>query len=478
MGMVHYIQDAPISEVGNVESEAALLGAVMCENALFDYVVDVVRPDDFIEPFHGRLFALIEDVIATGQRATPVTLRSRVAADPAIEKLGGPGYLAQLTGSGAGMVGISDFARQIADLAARRRLSVELHGVIAAANDMTVDGHKSIEDIVLAADEAIVAATQRQAESRAITLGRGVSAALDRIEAVQAGNAALGAMTGLVDLDDMVHGFAPSELIIVAGRPGMGKTALAAALTNGLARAGHGVLFFSQEMDRVSLSARMLADASYVSHDRRVQFDKIAHAKATREELDYLRLVEKHMATWPVEIDDRASVSVAQVVMAARRAKRRFEAKGKKLEVIIIDYMQLMTPRDRRMLKYEQISQISMDLRAAAKNLGLAIVALCQLSRAVEQREDKRPNLSDLRDSGQIEQDAHKVVFLYREEYYLNLQTPKPGNEEQHQERIDRCRGRMELICAKNRDGETGKATVQYLQPYQAVRSLDWGRSG
>ncbi|NIJ18461.1 replicative DNA helicase [Sphingomonas naasensis] len=235
-------------------------------------------------------------------------------------------------------------------------------------------------------------------------------------------------------------------------------------------------MFASLEMRSEELGMRMVSDLACRGRGRWIPFRSIVEGTVTDDEFETMRAAEKAVSSWPLEIEDFASATLARLTLAIRRTKRRMAAKGQTLKAVVVDYLQLLHPDDPRMSAYESVSQISKGLKALAKDLEVCVIALAQLSRAVESREDKRPQLSDLRDSGQIEQDADAVLFLYREEYYLQKVKPKPGQEDAHDAAKSAAAGRLTLICAKRRNGATGDASCQFLAPYQAVRSSDWGR--
>lgn len=462
------------ASIYNLDAEAALLGALLIENRAYDDVESIVRPEDFADPLHQRIFEAIGQEIAAGRRASPVTLAPRFADDPGIATFGGPSYLASLTGSGAALFGFRDFASQIADLAARRRLTGTLGRIIEDASVTSEDGYRSLAEIVDEADAAIVAAVERRETITHDTIGQSIDRAIARMEEIRANAGSVGARTGIDELDELLGGFEPGQVVIVAGRPGMGKTAVACSAALGLARNGHGVGIFSLEMRSEELGMRMVADLCCWRRGQWIPFDVIRDGTATEEEFGLMRRAREHVAKWPLDVIDFPSATVARLAISIRRTKRKMAARGQKLEVAIVDYLQLLHPDTPTKSAYEAVSQISRALKAMAKELGVTIVALAQLSRAVEQRDDKRPQLSDLRDSGQIEQDADAVVFLYRDEYYLEREKPKKGQEDDHQARLDAARGQITFICAKRRNGPTGTANAVYLPIYQAVRSASW----
>jgi replicative DNA helicase len=271
----------------------------------------------------------------------------------------------------------------------------------------------------------------------------------------------------------LVGGFDDGHLVVLAGRPGMGKTAVACGIAKGVAQEGEGVLFVSLEMKARELSQRVACDLCYTGRHG-IPFDRIVNATVSREELRYLARATSEAASLPLTIVDAGEVSMARLALSVRRHKRRFKAKGQDLKVVIIDYLQLLKASKNAKSPYERVSEISMGLKALAKDAGVCIIALAQLSRGVEQRDDKRPTLSDLRDSGQIEQDADAVMFLYREEYYLANKKPKKQDQLPEWERgMAECRDRIEFILAKRRNGRTGQRSGWYFSEYQAVRGSD-----
>lgn len=457
-----------------IEGEIVMLAMLLNDNRRVDTVADMLRGEDFSEPLFGRLYDRIVQIVSAGQQANPITLHPIFAADPGYIDMNGMAFLADLTGNAAHMallIRARDQAETIAECAARRRL-------IDASNSLlerTADRELTLATLVDEADAALVAAIERREPSRQATLDQGIGMALDRIKLIKENDGKIGASTGLLELDQLVGGFEPGQLIIVGGRPGMGKTAVACAVALGLARNGHGVHFASMEMSSSELATRMMADLACRALGDWIPFDALIEGRTTLNQDERLSRLRAASREWPLEIDDRSAMSVARLSLAVRRTKRCMAAKGQTLKVVIIDYLQLMTSEQKGQSAYETVSAISKGLKILAKDLEVTVIALAQLSRAVEQRDDKRPQLADLRDSGQIEQDADAVLFLFREEYYLSGKA-KAGNEEAHERARASAAGKLELILAKRRNGRTGRATVQYLTPYQAVRSLDWGR--
>lgn len=463
------------SSIMPVEAEMAMLSMLLNDNKRVDHVADLLTGEEFSEPLFGRIYDRIVQLVSAGHQANPITINPLFQNDAAYQDFNGWAFLVGLTGGTATMTLLmraQDQAKLIADCAARRGLIDANLEVIARAADCD----NSLASLVDEADAALVAATERREPARVVTLEQGFGMALDRIARIKANDGKIGAATGLHELDELIGGAEPGQFFIVGGRPGMGKTAFACAVTLGFASHGHGVHIASQEMSSEELSTRMLSDLSCRAPNDWIAFDRLIQAKTTDSHDERLAMLCKSASSWPVEIDDRPAQTIGRLSLAVRRTKRKMAAKGQTLKVVIVDYLQLMAGDVKGASAYETVSAISKGLKILAKDLGVTVIALAQLSRAVEQRDDKRPQLADLRDSGQIEQDADVVLFLYREEYYLSGMKPKAGNEEAHEKRVSDAAGKLQIICAKRRNGRTGSTTVQYLAPYQAIRSRDWGR--
>lgn len=443
--------------IANVEAEAALLGAMMMHAPLIDQVAERVSAEHFAEPLHGRIFAAILAQHSAGRAANPVTLIPMFEKDETIRDVGGTSYLAKLTGSGAAMVGALDFASQVRELAQRRSIADRAREVVAAAEDGAVE----LPAVVELLDAA-------SAEAGHNEIVGGEYSAADALQIVIDGMAApvTGARCGAIpSLDALLGPMRPTQLVIGAGRPGMGKTAVAVSYGLGAAKRGHGVLMFSLEMDAEQLGERMAASLAGVPHE--AIRDRTMTTEQRREVCRAHSAIEK----LPFQIVDRSGLTLAQVRRLTRRWKRRFEVRGQKLEVVIIDYLQLMGGSLKHG-RYELVSEISRGLKALAKDEGVCVFALSQLSREVEKRPDKRPNLSDLRESGQIEQDADAVIFFLRLEYYLQQSEPPLGDpaRAKWEAELDACRGDIEMICAKRRNGRTGTRMAKFHGEIQAVR--------
>ena len=444
----------------NLAGEASILGAMLCEGKVIDAVADVLRPSDFSEPFFGHVYQTIVQEHVLGRSPNPITIRPLLEGQPAFADVGGMSWLADLTQSSLSVMAAVSTARQIRDLAERRRLVEGLQRAIEAAGDHG----QSNDDLVALADSAI-------SDTRGGAEGAGEYSGADCLGLVIDGfdEPLQGATCGVIQsIDDLLGPLRPTHLVIGAGRPGMGKTATALSYALGAAERGHGVLFVSLEMGAEQLAERMAADLCL---DHHIPYAAIRDRKLSASQRMEVCRARDRIQKMPLQILDKHGLTIGRLRTLVRRWARRFAARGQKLEVVVVDYLQLLRP-DTKMDRYEAVSEISRSLKEIAKENHLAVLALAQLSREVEKRPDKRPQLSDLRESGQIEQDADAVLFFLRHEYYLTQSEKYPGEAgfEAWQAQVDKCRGRIEFICAKRRNGQTGSRVGDFLGAYQAVR--------
>jgi replicative DNA helicase len=464
MGAVHAMPAAvDTPAIANIEAEAALLGAMMFSAKLIDPVVEIVTAEHFYEALHGRIFSAIVREHSAGRAANPITLRPSLEGDEGMAEVGGPAYLATLTAGSLGGIGALDFARQVKDLAYRRATVEGLVDVISQIRDCDED-----LAVALAAGETILAeAADDDVDGEEISAGKAAMRVVENMGSQRD----YGVLSGIEGLDNVLGALLPEQHLILAGRPGMGKTAVAGGYALGAAKRGHGVLFISLEMSADDLAERMLADLCFDHERGRVPYSVITEGRATTEQARELARAAIRLDELPLEIANLAHATPAKIKRLIRRYKRRFEAKGHKLELVIVDYLQLVSSDQREKDLYTRITEVSKGLKGAAKATKLPIMSLCQLSREVEKRADKRPMLSDLRDSGQIEQDADAVCFLFRPEYYLLA--AKPESEEllaQWEIALERVRGVIEFIVAKRRRGRSGTGKGWFHGAYQAVR--------
>jgi replicative DNA helicase len=455
----------------NYEAEMALLGAILANNLTFDKVNEFLRPDHFADALHGRIYEAAGKLIERGQIANALTLKSLFDQDPALLEHGGAQYLARLAASVVTIINAEDYGRAIHDLHLRRQLIDLGEVMVNTAHDHDLD-LPATGQIETAEEKLFRLAETGDTENGLRPLTEALTGAINMAEAaVKREGHVTGVTTGLVDLDKKLGGLQPSDLVILAGRPSMGKTALAtniafnAALAHKLAPENGGrVAFFSLEMSAEQLATRILAEQTGISSDR------IRRGEISRDD-DFSRLVvaAQDLQTLPMHIDDTPGLSVPAMRTRARRLKRRHG-----LGLIVVDYLQLMrSPAGLRSEnRVQEVSEITRGLKAIAKELDVPVLALSQLSRAVEQRDDKRPQLADLRESGSIEQDADVVMFIFREQYYHERGEPKQRDDESSEkfaerhsrwlERGERVHNVAEVNIAKQRHGPIGTVELYF----------------
>jgi replicative DNA helicase len=452
----------------NLEAEQALLGSLMFDNAVFERLSDRLKGPHFFEPFHQRLYDAIEDHIRQGMLAEPTILMERFKQDPAFQEFGGLRYLADLVDRAPPAANAPDYARVVYDLALRRDL-IRIGGEII--HQAPQPETPALEQIEGAEQRLYSLAETGQPSSGFVTFSNALSGAVQMAaEAYQRDGKLAGLATNLDDLDSKLGGLHPSDLLILAGRPSMGKTALATNIAFNVARnyrweptpegrktvSGGVVAFYSLEMSAEQLAMRILADASGVSSD------KLRKGEINASDFGKIRDAAVEIGESPLYIDATGGLSIAKLAARARRLKRMEHG----LDLIIVDYLQLITVGEGNNQKnrVQEVSEITGGLKALAKELSVPIIALSQLSRQVEQREDKRPQLSDLRESGSIEQDADCVMFVYRESYYLGRAEPREGTEEhlKWQEDMDRLEHQAEVVIGKQRHGPIGIVKLSF----------------
>ena len=461
-----HIQAAP----SNIEAEQALLGILMYDNAAYERLSDQLNGRHFYEPFHQRLYSAIESHIRKGQLAEPILLAEEFKKDAAFEELGGIRYLADLFERAPPAANAGDYGRAIYDLALRRDL-IRIGGEImveAQGADPDITARDQIEQ----AEQKLYGLAESGTSSGGfVPFSSAPTGAVQMAaEAYSRDGGLAGLSTGLMDLDRQLGGLHPSDLLILAGRPSMGKTALATNIAFNVARSyawepqpdgsrktasGGVVAFFSLEMSAEQLAMRILADASGVSGD------KLRKGEIDASEFGRLRDAAIEIQEAPLYVDATGGLSIAKLTARARRLKRSVG-----LDLIVIDYLQLVTTdgggRDAN--RVQEVSAITGGLKALAKELNVPVLALSQLSRQVENREDKKPQLSDLRESGSIEQDADAVMFVYREAYYLGRTEPREGTPEHMtwQEEMDKIANLAEVIIGKQRHGPIGTVKLHF----------------
>ncbi len=455
----------------NLEAEAALLGALMIDNRLIEDVMMRLAAHHFAEALHGRIYEAILRLNDRKMAATPVTLKPLFEADPAMAEVGGPAYLAGLTQNSGALIAAKDFAQQIYDLALLRELIRVGREMAVNAGDTSTDiePHKQIE----AAEMALYKVAEAGEVAGAVkTFGEATREAIDMADrAMKSGGHLSGFTTGLDALNAKIGGLHKSDLIVLAGRPAMGKTALATNIAFACAMrlqqdqargidvdksSGTAVAFFSLEMSSDQLATRVLAEQSGVNSE------SLRMGKISQDEFTRLARAAGDLSGLPLFIDDTPALSIAALRTRARRLKRQ-----RNIGFIVVDYLQLLqgSAKGSGDNRVQEISEITRGLKTLAKELQVPVLALSQLSRAVEQRPDKRPLLSDLRESGTIEQDADIVLFVYREEYYHAMQQPDPEEADKHlkwREKAEKIFGLAEVIVAKQRHGSTGSVPLTF----------------
>ena len=453
----------------NIEAEQSLLGAILVNNDAFYRVSDFLEPKHFFEPLHQTIYETAGSLIRMGKVATPVTLKTFLPADTDIGGMTVGQYLARLAAEATTIINAQDYGRTVYDLSLRRDLIRIGEDMVNVAFDAPVDfaPRAQIEDAERQLYE--LAETGRydggfQRFSQALTTAVDLAA-----KAFQRDGKLSGIATGLRDLDNKMGGLQHSDLIIVAGRPGMGKTALATNIAYNIAKAhraevqpdgtmksinGGIVGFFSCEMSAEQLATRILAEQTSIASSM------IRRGGISEADFEKIRDYSIELQSLPLYVDETGGLSISQLTARARRLKRQ-----KGLDMIVIDYIQLLQGSGKKSdNRVQEVTEITTSLKALAKELNVPIIALSQLSRQVENRDDKRPQLADLRESGSIEQDADVVIFVYREEYYLQNKEPRPGTPEyaNWQADMDRAHGKAEIIIGKQRHGPTGTVDVQF----------------
>jgi replicative DNA helicase len=478
----------------NDEAEQALLGALLVNNEKIHIVSGFLLAEQFYQPIHGRIYDAVLKLVERGQMANPVTLKHYFENDDALTDIGGAQYLARLAGSTVTIINAEDYARTVHDLALRRSLISLGEEVVNDAFDYKIDV-PATDQIETAEQRLFNLAEAGQAEGGFRPLSDSLTGAITMMEGAYKGDSGVsGISTGLSALDDLLGGLHPSDLLILAGRPSMGKTALAtniafqAALNyrvepdkNGEDQrvAGAVVGFFSLEMSAEQLASRLLSEETGISSH------KLRRGDISKDDFHKVVEASRRLARAPFFIDDTPALSVAALRTRARRLLRT-----QKLSLIVVDYLQLVRPsgttkNDNRV---QEIGEITQGLKALAKDLNLPVLALSQLSRAVEQREDKRPQLSDLRESGSIEQDSDVVMFIFREEYYLERSEPVRRADEADErfiERYERWKNRLqevagtaEVFIAKQRHGPIGGLKLQFTSETTKFSTLDSHHGG
>ena len=464
----------------NIEAEQALLGAILINNDAFYRVSDFLKPSHFFEPLHRRVFEIAADLIRVGKMANPVTMKTFLPGEGKVGDLTIFQYVTRLATEAVTIINAEDYGRAIYDLATRRALIGIGEDMVNVAYDAPVDmaPHAQIEDAERRLFE--LAETGRY-DGGFLPFKDAVTTAVDMANAAFMRDGHLsGISTGIHALDGKMGGLQPSDLVIVAGRPGMGKTSLATNIAfniansyepeqqaDGTIKAANGgvVGFFSLEMSAEQLATRIISEQTEVSSS------KIRRGDITETDFEKLVACSQVMQKIPLYIDQTGGISIAQLAARARRLKRQ-----RGLDVLVIDYIQLMTGSKKSgENRVQEVTEITTGLKALAKELNVPIIALSQLSRQVESRDDKRPQLSDLRESGAIEQDADVVLFVFREEYYVKNLEPRDEFDPKYEEwrqLYEKVRGTADVIIAKQRHGPTGTVKLAFQSEFTRFADL------
>ncbi len=460
------LQDIP----SNIEAEQNLLGSILVNNDIIDEIANTIKPEKFYDPIHVKIYEVIENLNRKGMIANPITLKNYFEKNQGLDEVGGVEYLVKLTRFSSSVKQAIDYAKIVQENFVRREL-VKISQYIKD-DTLNIEDDKSSDLIIEDAEKLLFDLAERGSFSQSFMK---FNLALDQSihmaeQAMKNDQGIVGVPTGLTDLDEKLGGLHKSDLVIIAGRPSMGKTALAtniayhAAKDIQLKSVKSSVAFFSLEMSSEQLSTRILSEQS------RIKSNDIRRGKATEEELGRYIETSRDIYDLPLYIDETPAITISSLSNRARRIKRKFG-----LSLIVVDYIQLMRTNSKRNDgRVQEISEITQGLKALAKELGVPVLALSQLSRAVEQRDDKKPQLADLRESGSIEQDADVVLFVFREEYYEEKKQPKLGSIEhaEWQSKMNDIAGMAEILIGKQRHGPTGNIQVEFEGMYTKFKDL------
>ena len=466
---VNNLSNKEIKLPSNLEAEQALLGSILVNNDIIDEISNIITDRDFYDPLHGKIYNLIDNLHNKGMIANPITLKNSFEKDASLSEIGGTEYLVKLTRFSSSIKQSIDYAKIIHEKFVRRELVQISEKLSEDSVDETLD--KTGEIIIQDTEKLLFELAERGTFNQSFLK---FNQALDQTiematNAMKNDQGIVGIPTGLDDLDERLGGLHKSDLVIIAGRPSMGKTALATNIAYYAAKKifdnnkKSSVAFFSLEMSSEQLSTRILSEQS------RIKSNDIRRGKVTEEEFNRLIETSRSIHELPLYIDETPAITISTLSNRARRIKRLFG-----LDLIVVDYIQLMTTGSKRYDgRVQEISEITQGLKALAKELGVPVLALSQLSRAVEQRDDKKPQLADLRESGSIEQDADVVMFVFREEYYLERKEPKLGTIEhgEWQSKMNEILGTADIIIGKQRHGPTGNVKVEFEGIYTKFKN-------
>ena len=455
----------------NLDAEQALLGSILVNNDIIDEISTIVKSTIFYDPAHVKIYEVIENLNNKGMIANPITLKNYFEKDNMLSEVGGTEYLVKLTRFSGSSKQAIDYAKVIHEMYLRREL-VLISDKLSSDTLNASSEEKNAENIIETTEKSLFDLAERGSFSQSFLK---FNQALDQTiematNAMQSDQGIVGVPTGLTDLDEKLGGLHKSDLIILAGRPSMGKTALATNIAYNASQhilkrdEKSSVAFFSLEMSSEQLSTRILSEQA------KIKSDDIRRGKVTEEEINRYIETSRNIYNLPLYIDETPAITIASLSNRSRRIKRLFG-----LSLIVVDYIQLMRSSSIKSEgRVQEISEITQGLKALAKELAVPVLALSQLSRAVEQRDDKQPQLADLRESGSIEQDADVVMFVYREAYYLERKQPKLGSIEhaEWQSKMNDVNGLADIILGKQRHGPTGTVKVEFEGIYTKFKDL------
>lgn len=464
------MQPDKIPDPHSIEAEQSLLGSILINNQAYGLVESIVRSDDFFEPVHSLIFEIFGQLIGTGKLASPITVlpflpeRMVIAGDMSLKE-----YIAQVAAAAVTVVNAPDFARTIREYADRREL-MQLGRYLAAPED-----GQAVEDTASFIVDKVEGISRRRSVSgiRVVSVEKATMAALDQsAHAFQQDGKLSGISFGVSELDGKTHGAQGGDLIVIAARPSMGKSALLLSAARSFGYHGEPGVIFSLEMTAEQMAMRMMSDDLYdFGKKKRLQYWQIQQGKYHGDFFDGLIAAQKRLAALPIIIDPTPSLSIAQIAMRTRQLHRK-----NKIRWFAVDHIGLSAPSDRyRGNKNAEIGEITGGMKALAKELGISAIALSQLSRDVERRDDKRPKLSDLRDSGNVEQDADVVMMLYRESYYLERSEPPASDVEAYtnwQTKMEMAHNKLDVLIEKQRMGPTGTCRVYIDIGHNAIRDF------
>ena len=456
----------------NIEAEQAVIGSILVSNDIYDEISPIIDSQKFFDPIHVKIFETIENLISKGLLANPITLKNHFENNEGLKELGGQEYLIKITKFATSIKQAIDYANIVQEMHVRRELIKISESVLdqaSSGSDISTSGEEMIQN----AEKSLFDLAERGHFNQSIM--KFESALKQTIEmaksAYQNEEGIVGVPTGLTDLDARLGGMHKQDLIIIAGRPSMGKTALATNIAfhaaKNIEKKGlkSTVAFFSLEMSSEQLSTRILSEQS------RIRSNDIRRGKVSEKEFEKFIETSKNIFELPLYIDETPAITIAAISNRARRIKRLFG-----LDLIVVDYIQLMRSSGRKEYnRVQEISEITQGLKALAKELNVPVLALSQLSRAVEQRDDKKPQLADLRESGSIEQDADVVMFVFRESYYLERKEPTLGSIEhaEWRQKMDEISSLAEIMISKQRHGPTGNVKVEFEAMYTKFKNLE-----